>query len=189
VVRIPDSSIQAHLNWATFLFHDISSKRTGGASPFGNIGVQYRGSADDAALNAGVPREAADPQAVARLAEDTDLAGRIPVPVLTVKGIHDPTAFVELDSRFKDVMVAGGSGDRLVQTFADFSTHSYLSDETYRSLTSALLAWVDRGTKPTPESVAQQCPAFEATGGKGCRFLPGYTPAALETRVPARTRP
>ena len=40
--------------------------RTGGASPFGNRGVVYKGSPDDAALNAGVLRYQADPQAVAR---------------------------------------------------------------------------------------------------------------------------
>ncbi|RZJ07814.1 MAG: hypothetical protein EON50_20630 [Acidovorax sp.] len=189
VIRIPASSIQGHMNWATFHMRDVVHHRTGGASPFGNRGVVYKGSADDAALNAGVLRYRADPKAVARFAEDTDPTGRIPVPVLTVKGVDDPTAFVELDAQFKATMEQGGSGARLVQTFTRHNGHSYLSDPTYPTLMTALLRWVDEGVKPTPESIAQQCPANEAAFGKGCAFLPAYVPAPLASRVYERERP
>lgn len=192
VVRIPASSIHSHMNWATFHYRDVVQHRTGGASPFGNQGVRYSGSGDaaaDAALNAGVLRYRADPAAVARFAQDTDPTGRIPVPVLTVKGVNDPTAFVELDSVFKATMDKAGTSGHLVQTFTQHSGHSYLSDPTYPTLVAALLRWVDDGTQPTPASIASQCPAFEATFGKGCAFLPDYRPAALNTRVPDRERP
>ncbi len=189
VLRIPASSIQSHLNWGTFHFQDISSKRTGGASPFGNTGAVYAGSADDAALNAGVLRYGADPTAYQRFAADTDPTGRIPVPVLSVKWIGDPTAFVELDAYFKTVMQQGGSGDRLVQTFTDSGTHSYISGPTYPTLMTALLAWVEQGAKPTPSGIAAACPANEAAFGTGCSFNAAYQPPALETRVPARSRP
>lgn len=189
VIRIPASSIQAHLNWGTFHFQDVVARRTGGASPFGNIGAQYTGSADDAALNAGVQRFRASPEAVQRFGADTDPTGRIPVPVLSAKWISDPTAFVELDAYFKDVMVRGGSGDRLVQTFTTAGTHSYISDATYPTLLTALLQWVDEGRKPTPAGIAQQCPGYEAQFGAGCTFAPGYVPASLDTRVTVRQRP
>lgn len=189
VLRIPASSIQGHMNWATFHFRDVVQYRTGGVSPFGNRGVVYKGSADDAALNAAVLRYRADPQAVAHFAEDTDPTGRIPVPVLTVKGVDDPTAFVELDAQFKATMEQGGSGARLVQTFTRHNTHSYLSDPTYPTLMAALLRWVDEGAKPTPEGIAQQCAEYEAQFGKGCAFLPAYVPAPLEARVYPRERP
>lgn len=189
VIRIPASAIQSHMNWATFHFRDVVQHRTGGASPFGNRGVQYRGSPDDGALNAAVLRYRADPAAVARFAQDADLTGRIPVPVLTVKGVDDPTAFVELDAAFRATMERGGSAARLVQTFTEHHTHSYLSDPTYPTLLAALLRWVDEGVKPTPEGIAAQCPAMEARFGKGCAFLPAYVPAALNTRVADRERP
>lgn len=188
VIKIPASAIQSHLNWGTFHFQDITSKRTSGASPFGNAGVNYVGSADDAALNAGVARYSADPTAYRRFAADTDPTGKIPVPVLTVKWISDPTAFVELDAHFKSVMQQGGSGDRLVQTFTASGTHSYISDPTYPTLMSALLAWVEQGNKPTPASIAAACPAQESRFGAGCTFVPGYVAPALETRVPTRDR-
>ncbi len=190
VIRIPESSVLAHLNWATWHFQDIAEHRSGGRSVFGNEKVVYAGApggaSTDAALNAAVARYAADPQALAAFADDTDPTGRIPVPVLTVHGIGDPTAFVEMESVFRDTMHAAGSGARLVQTFTEYDTHSYLSDPVYATVFDSLLQWIDSGDKPTPELIAQRCPSFEAEFGPGCRFLPGYQPGPFESRVPAR---
>lgn len=113
------------------------------------------------------------------------------MPVLTVKGVDDPTAFVELDAQFKATMDKAGSGARLVQTFTRHSGHSYLSDPTYPTLMAALLRWVNEGegAKPTPAGIAQQCAAYEAEFGKGCAFLPTYVPAPLASRVVDRERP
>ncbi len=189
VIKLPASSIQGHMNWATFHFQDVVEKRTAGASPFGNTGVRYVGSADDAALNAGVARHRADPVALQRLADDTDLIGEVAVPVLTTKWIGDPTAFVELDAHYKDVMQRGGSADRLVQTYTGKGTHSYISDATYPTLVAALLQWVEHGSKPTPASIAAACPAFEARYGAGCSFEPMYVPQPLDSRIAPRDRP
>jgi len=189
VIRIPERSIQGHLNWATWHFQDVVQRRTGGLNPFGNIGARYVGSADDAALNERVLRYRADPEAVRRFGDDTDLDGRIGVPVLTVHGINDPTAFVELDSAFLETMKQAGTSAQLVQTFTDDGEHSYLSHPVYPTLVEALLQWVAQGVKPTPEGVAARCQQLQATFGPGCRFLPAYRPAPLEDRVAARQRP
>jgi hypothetical protein len=187
VLRIPERSVQGHLNWATFHFQDIA-RRSGGKSVFGNIDAHYRGSPDDAALNAAVARYAADPAALARFADDTDPNGRIPVPVLTVHGIHDAIAFVEMDHSFAQTMAAAGRGDALVQTFTDESEHSYLNDAAYVALLESLVTWVQAGAKPTPRSVADGCTKASATYPSRCRFVPGYAPAALESRVAPRRR-
>jgi hypothetical protein len=189
VIRIPASSIQSHLEWGTFHFQDISSKRTGGASPFGNIGVDYRGSDDDVGLNAGVRRYRADTAAFNRFAADTDPSGQIPVPVLTVHWIHDPTVFVELESTFRETMTAAGNADHLVQTFTRNGSHSYISDVTYVALMESLLAWLDTGIKPSPTSVSQRCTALQSRFGNGCSFDTGYSPPSLVSRVPARDGP
>jgi len=189
VVHIPERSIAAHLNWATWLFQDIVTKRTGCASPFGNHGVVYAGSADDAALNAGVARYTADAQAVATLAADADLSGRIPVPVLTVHAIHDGTAMVELQESFGRTMAVAGRAEALVQTYTGDRDHSYLSDPTYAALMEALSAWATQGKKPTPESIAAGCEKARAALASTCRFEPGYLPKPLDTRVPARAKP
>lgn len=189
VIKIPERNILGHLNWATFHFQDIAEKRSGGASVFGNIGAQYRGSDDDRALNAAVLRYAADPAAVARFGADTDPNGRIPVPVLAVHGIHDPIAFVELQHSFGATMARAGRADALVQTYSEDHEHSYLSDASYVALLEALKAWLREGRKPTPAAVAQGCERAQARFPSSCRFRPDYQPAPLETRVTPRQRP
>ena len=189
VVRIPERTLQSHLNWATWGFQDIVFKRLDGANPFGNVGARYTGSPDDAALNAKVARYAADPAAVAKFAADADLTGDISVPVLTVHAVDDPTAFVELDHTFLATMTAAGNATHLVQTYTDEHEHSYLSDPEYVVLMKALLGWVVNGERPTPESIATQCRPGEPGGEGGCHFLPGYHPAALATRTTPRNAP
>lgn len=186
VIRIPEGSVLGHLNWATWHFQDIVQNRTGGRNPFGNTGVVYSGSPDDAALNAAVERYRADPAAAAIFAKDMDPTGRIDVPVLTAHAINDPIAFVELESAFRQVMEAAGSASRLVQVFTDHKAHSYFADPEYPALFSALLAWIENGEKPTSAGIARQCKASEASFGPGCRFVPDYQVRPLGTRVPAR---
>ena len=83
VLKVPESSVVGHMNWSTFTLRDLVTKN-GGVSPFSNDGVRYQGSADDAALNAAVPRFKADAAAVARFAADVDHRGRFTVPVLSL---------------------------------------------------------------------------------------------------------
>jgi hypothetical protein len=109
--------------------------------------------------------------------------------VLAVHGIHDPIAFVELESQFRATVAAAGQAGRLVQTFSDDGEHSYLSDPVYPALMAELLVWAKQGEKPSPASVAQRCKMMESRFGPGCRLLPTYQAAELESRVAPRQRP
>lgn len=188
VIAIPEHALIGHLNWATWHFQDIVFRRLGGRNPFGNEGVRYRGSGDDDALNARVARYRADPEARASFGADTDLQGRIAVPVLTIHAVDDPVAFVELEAHFRDTMARGGSAERLVQVFTGDREHSYLSDAQYVAALRALLDWAERGEKPTPATIAARCAALEPAfdPAAGCRFVPGFVPRPLSARVPAR---
>ncbi len=188
VVAIPERSLIAHLNWGTWHFQDIVFKRLGGRNPFTNATVAYVGSHDDAALNTRVFRTSADSAARADFASDADPRGRIGVPVLTVHGVNDPTAFVELESVFRDTMRRGGSGEWLVQLFSNDDDHSYLSDAAYVTAMHELLQWVEQGNRPTPSMVASRCRVVAAAFAPevGCRFLPEYTPRPLDARVRLR---
>jgi len=187
-LHIPERSLLGHLNWATWHFQDIVFKRLDGANPFGNLGARYTGSADDATLNATVAHYRADPDAVARLAEDTDPTGRIGVPVLTVHAIDDPVAFVELEGVFLETMRAAGNADRLVQTFTDEHEHSHLGDAEYPALMQALVGWISQREKPTPQRIAERCSVLQPVFGGECRFVPDYRPAPLAARVTPRAR-
>ncbi len=187
-VKVPERTLIAHLNWGTWHFQDIATKRTNGANPFSTMGVAYAGGA---AVNDKVARYAADSVAVATFAADADPTGLIPVPVLTMHAIDDPTAFVELESTFRRTMERAGRAKALVQLFTQDSEHSYTSDAQYVSAMRALLAWVEQGVKPSAMGVAASCTTVEPMydPATGCRFVPSYVPAALSSRVPSRTKP
>jgi len=190
VTRIPESALLGHLQWATWHFHDIVWRKLKGRNPFGNEGVRYSGSGQDEALNQRVAHYRADPAALAALMADTDPTGLVPVPMLTLHGVNDPTAFVELESQFRDTVTDANAADRLLQVFTNDHDHSYLSDAQYLAALESLLAWVDSGQRPTPAQVAQRCKALPASWNpaRDCRILPDYRSAALEDRVPLRRR-
>jgi pimeloyl-ACP methyl ester carboxylesterase len=184
VIRVPETSIIGHLNWGTFTLRDVVQKN--GGAPFGNLGVRYTGSSDDAALNAGISRWAADPAAAARFAKDTDHSGRFSMPVLYAHAINDATAFVEGGDTLKTRMEAAGNGARLVQTFVDSSEHSYWGDAHYPPLFEALLSWVEKGEKPSAAGIATRCVALRSNAPSECRFRPEYVAKPLATRIPKR---
>ena len=182
VIHIPERTLDSHLGWATFTFADMVNKRLDGHNPFSNVGVVYTGSDDDAALNRGVTRFAADPEGVRRLAFDADLSGKLTVPTLTMHAIDDPTAFVELEQVFRDTVAKAGASDLLVQSFTDEHEHSKLATPEYAALLRAMSAWIERGQKPSPASLAIGCEEAVATYGEACHFQVGYTPQPLAER-------
>ncbi|WP_210588647.1 hypothetical protein [Streptomyces sp. GESEQ-35] len=186
VTKIPERTLESHLRFATFTFRDIVHSRLGDRNPFGNQGVRYSGSHDDAALNAGVERFTADPSAVRDLSYDSDLTGRATIPVLTMHAIDDPTAFVEHEAAYR-ASLEGAHRDRyLVQTFTREREHSELSDAEYANSVAALDTWVRTGRKPSPRSVSAACAAFDRTYGTGCFYDPDFRPSSYASRVEPR---
>lgn len=186
VTGIPERALESHLRFATFTFRDIVHERIGGRNPFSNRGVRYSGSHDDAALNAGVERFSADPTAVRDLSYDSDLTGRVTIPVLTLHAIDDPTAFVEHEAAYRDTLRGAHRERNLVQTFTRESEHSGLSDSEYANSMAHLATWAETGKKPTAQSVAASCAAFDRTYGTGCFYDPAFSPAPYAERVNAR---
>lgn len=183
ILKIPESSVLSHINWGTGTLADIVHKRTGGASPFGNEGVRYVGSADDVTLNETVLRYKSDPKAREQFAADTDNAGRFKVPVLTAHGIGDATVFVEGSDTLRERMVKAGTVQNLTQTFVQSSEHSYWGDAHYPPLFEALLQWVEKGEKPTPETIANRCKELQGSSPNQCKFDPAYAAKSLASRI------
>jgi alpha-beta hydrolase superfamily lysophospholipase len=181
VIHIPEKSLVGNMTWSTFLFRDIV-RRLGGRSPFTNEHVRYAGSDDDEALNKGVARFAADPEAARRFASDGKLTGKLPIPVLTMHAIDDPTVFVEQDAHYRAVVDAAGSGDRLVQSWTHESEHSYLSSPEYAAMLEALMDWIDKAEKPTVAKLMALCDKFSREYDGGCHSAPEFKPKPLDTR-------
>ncbi|MFE3263606.1 hypothetical protein [Streptomyces sp. NPDC059215] len=185
--RIPEASLATNLQYATFLFQDIVTKRLDGRNPFSNRGVRYDGTHDDKALNAGVARFSAEPSAQRDYSYDSDLTGHVTLPVLTLHAIDDPQVYVEHEAAYRAVLRGSGRDGHLVQTFTTENTHSELSDSEYANSLSALDTWVRSGRKPTPNSIARSCGDFDNSYGTGCFYDPTYRPAPYATQV--RPRP
>lgn len=152
VLKMPENSVLSHLNWGTFSLQDVVTKN-GGVSPFGNAGVRYVGSSDDVKLNAAIPRFTADPKAVARFSADVNHEGRFVVPVISAHAINDATVFVEGQDVLRQKMKAVGKDHLLVQTYVDSREHSYWGDAHYPPLFNALLQWVEKRQKPSPQTL------------------------------------
>ena len=189
VLHVPEGTLVAHMNWATFMFRDLVHRQLHGENPFSNIGVRYTGSDDDAALNAAVERFAADPQGVRDLAFDSDLTGALTVPTLTLHAEDDPTAFVELESVFHDTVARAGRGALLVQSFTDEHEHSKLATPEYAALFRAMMNWITRGQKATLAALAADCANAQRIYGEACHFDRKFQPRPLTSRVYARVTP
>jgi hypothetical protein len=186
VMRIPENMVARHMQAATFLFRDLNVRFGHGKSVFSNIGVKYRGSSDDAALNSGVARFDADPAAVAALAADGVAKGTLTVPVVSIHSLNDPQAAVEHQYEYRAKVTAAGHGDLLVQAYTDEPSHTGQSDPELTASLNALMAWIEKGTKPNVESIATGCKALQANTEAPCRWHPEYQVKPLSTRF-ART--
>lgn len=184
--RIAEWAIPGHLSWATTVFADIGWRMMEGRSAFGNAGVRYTGTSDDAGFNARVPRITPDPDAQARLAADGDPTGAVSVPVLTLHGIADSTVFVEHAAAYRATLEAAGTAHLLAQVFVDDGEHNKLSAALYPAALAALADWAETRRRPTPGEVRGRCEALRARHAGECRVLSGYTPPRWETRVNPR---
>jgi len=183
---IPEAAIPGHLAFATFTFRDIAQNLTGGRSAFGNANVRYRGTSDDAGLNARIPRITPDLEAVAVLAADADLTGRFDIPVLTLHGIGDAVAYVEHQAAYAATVAEAGNAARLVQVFVNETAHSKMSSPLYPAALAALAEWAGGGARPDAAAVLARCEALRACFAGECRIDPAFRPAAWDTRVNPR---
>ncbi|HYG28418.1 MAG TPA: hypothetical protein VD906_16150 [Caulobacteraceae bacterium] len=171
VTGVDEANLIGHLAWATNLFQDLVHERLGGLNPFDNSQVIYAGSSDDQALNAGVQRFTADPEALARLAYDADLSGLIVLPTVTLHALHDPVVSFEAEAQYAATIAAAGRSHLLVQTATDEDQHSKLSDSEYLAVLQALESWIDSGWRPTVADIAGRCAANLPAYGQGCHFV------------------
>ncbi|MFT4913726.1 MAG: hypothetical protein ACI9YM_002327 [Brevundimonas sp.] len=174
VTGVEEAQLVSHMTWATFLFQDMVQQRLGGLNPFDNASTVYHGSGDDEALNAGVERFSADPDAVARLAYDADLSGLIVLPTLTMHALHDPTVSYGVEAVYAATVAAAGRSHLLVQVATDEDQHSQLEEAGYLTALLALDHWISSGTAPDPAAFGPSCRMLSAVPGR-CRFVPAPT--------------
>jgi pimeloyl-ACP methyl ester carboxylesterase len=107
--------------WYNVFATDDAQERLGG-QPYSNVGRQYSGSSDDAALNAGVERYEAITLARASLGQ-YDATGDLPGPVVTLHTIGDPEVPFFHEALYRDKVEAAGRLDRLQQRSVERAGH------------------------------------------------------------------
>jgi pimeloyl-ACP methyl ester carboxylesterase len=184
VIPVPESMLLIHVRYATFMFRDLVQVTTHGRNPFSNMAVRYRGSPDDTALNSQVERFNADPEAVAVMDRDGQPAGALPVPTLSIHSFNDPQVAVEMQHEYRTRVLAAGNGERLVQAYTDETAHAAQSDPEIAAALDRLVNWIEKGEKPTPQSIADSCEKLRAGLGGPCRYHAGYEPKPYSARFP-----
>jgi len=188
VMRVPETMLVRHMQAGAFVFRDIGERITNGKNPFSNTNVRYWGSSDDAALNKGVVRLEADAAARNALIADGQPTGAITVPVVSIHSMNDPQAAVEAQSEYRSRVTGAGKGNLLVQAYTDERVHVGQSPPEFAASFEALMQWVEKGTKPTAQSIAASCGQLRASYDGPCRYHPDYEPKPLNTRY-ARSAP
>jgi hypothetical protein len=181
-MRIPEALLVRHMQAGIFVFRDIGERITQAKNPFSNANIRYWGSSDDAALNRGVTRFEADASARAALIADGQPTGAITIPVVSIHSMNDPQAAVEAQHDYREYVRAKGNGNLLVQAYTDERGHTQQSAPELAASIDALMQWIEKGTRPSPQSIATACGRLRTTHEGLCRYRPEYEPKPLSTR-------
>lgn len=125
------------------------TERLHGHGFFDNTEIWYSGSGDDAALNAGVQRYAADPAAVNYLEHWYTPNGGISSPFVTLHTTRDPLVPVRGLDLFADAVAAAGNSDLLLQRpSTDAFGHCAFNGTDVLGAFGTLVQWVRTNQRP-----------------------------------------
>jgi hypothetical protein len=96
--------------------------------------------------------------------------------------MNDPQAAVEAQWEYRARVQSAGKGNLLVQAYTDERVHVGQSPPEFAASFDALMQWIEKGTKPTPQSIAASCGELRATYDGPCRYHPDDEPKPLNTR-------
>src|SRR4029077_307448 len=85
---------------------------------------------------------------------EAEPTGALTVPVVSIHSMNDPQAAVESQAAYRSKVTAAGNGMRLVQAYTDESEHAAQSAPELGAALDALMQWIEKGDKPTPQSIA-----------------------------------
>jgi hypothetical protein len=124
-------------------------RRTHGHIMAGNMHTYYTGSFNDAALNAGVQRFEATPDAEAYLEHWYQPTGKLSIPVITLHNTRDGAVPFFHEAAYSQLALEAGGSYMLVQRAVDSLGHCAFSVEEQLGAFLDLVTWVETGLKPT----------------------------------------
>ncbi len=138
----------------SLIIHSVTVNGTLDAArgnPFDNEAVEYTGTSSDAALNAGVARLVADPQARAYAANWYEPNGSIgATPVILLHTTRDPIVpDTRNNDKYEALVGASGNADFLLRRSVDRFGHCTFTPQETLGGFADLIAWVKTGIRPS----------------------------------------
>lgn len=148
-----DVEVARDMVYFTFVIADL--QRRAGGNPFDNrnyiyTGTNATGSASDDALNDGVGRYAADPQAREYLGHHYTPSGHLGRPMLALHTMYDPLISATTLSLYDHQVQMAGAGQNLVQQYVHRDGHCAFTAEEVGRAFDELVQWTHGGARPTP---------------------------------------
>jgi hypothetical protein len=191
VTKIPDTFLIIDMEFVTFGLQEVTLVRTNGLNPVTNVGVKYRGSDDDAALNAGVYRAHFNREAIEWLNRAYNPTGDVEIPTVTIHTIGDGLVIVENEHEYREEFSEEHDRRKLFQIYTNAGGHCEFSNSEIAAAFAALVNWVERKQQPTIEGVMASCAQFQAIvpDPGTCKINPTFRPGEFEARIAARHAP
>src|SRR6266550_4022698 len=123
-------------------------ERTNGHNFYDNTQTVYSGSANDAALNAGVQRYSADQAGMNYVAHYYDPNGHLRIPTLTLHTTQDPTVAFSQEAHYAAVVAGANASNFLVQQSVNRYGHCNVKPEEILNSFQGLFLWVNYGITP-----------------------------------------
>src|SRR5262245_15664441 len=145
-------SLATALAWHGLLLRDCSG-RTHGQALFHNLWQDYRGASPPAllaAINAGVERYGASPDALNYLDRYYEPTGDLRIPMLMLSTSRDPVVPGFNQTAYHDVVEVAGNTEMLVARVVDRYGHCAFAPQELASAFADLVQWVEAGIKPAP---------------------------------------
>lgn len=119
-----------------------------GGNPFDNRNRVYQGSSDDVALNRGVKRYAADPQAAEYLRKYYTPTGDLKKPMLLLHTTYDALVPAWAANEYGELLTVKGTADLYVQRFVGRNGHCAITPQETRNALQDLATWVETAKRP-----------------------------------------
>ncbi len=148
-LRVKDIAGQATF-W-TYILKEIYQRA--GGNPFDNRSTIYWNTGEDNALNAAVPRFAADPKAVAYLRTYYTPTGKLEHPMLAIHTTYDQLVNPNIPNSYADRAAEAGAASLFVQQFVPHDGHCAILPAEIAAGFIELRAWVDSDKKPAGGAV------------------------------------
>lgn len=141
------------LAFERYLVGDL--ERRAGGNPFATGNDLYLGTGDDAALNAGVRRYAADPAAARWLEHHYTPTGRLTRPLLELHTLHDPLVHADVGAAYALLAQHQGAAAEFVQQYVPVAGHCTYAPADVARAFDELLEWVHHDRRPAPGPLPQ----------------------------------